>query len=94
MSKLDIPGKGVGDIELVYLISDWLAKSKKRYTLPLAFDHPNKPWEPIGILFITCINLCKSKIETPSAGVEAGKYIPVVKNWMVNEGGLETEDLT
>ena len=74
MSKLKIPDKDVEDMELEYPISDWLAKNNERYPLPVAFDHPsNKPWGPIGIPLITRITLCKSKIETPSAGVGTGK---------------------
>ena len=93
MSKLKIPDKDVEDMELEYPISDWLAKNNKRYPLPVAFDHPNDTAKANGILFITRITLCKSKSNPPDSNADAGKYSPVVKSWMINEGGLKDEDL-
>lgn len=91
MHKLQIDDRGVEIERIEYPINNWLAERGKCNILAGAIGHPitGDPSREDGILLMTQFILTSQ----PNPVVKEGDRDLLVKEWLLNEGGVNPDDL-
>ncbi|KAF8630327.1 hypothetical protein AX17_005436 [Amanita inopinata Kibby_2008] len=96
MKILGIDTRDVEDESLSFPINNWLAENEKRHILAGAIIHPSRQKDRTatedGILFMSGFYK-KGHYKIPGFSVEETDDDRKVKEWLINEGGANSEEL-